>query len=99
MRMETSGRCCPSQGNLSNGRAFVAARSHVAEKMNRNATSTELTDTRKGAAEIQVRIEFAKAPSCTSHPGHAPRTGMSPSHVQRSESDESIIRNRRDINP
>jgi hypothetical protein len=100
MRMETSGRSYPSQGNLSNGWAFVAARSHVAEKMNHEPNiDGPYGDTRKGAAEIQVWIESGRLPSCASHPGHAPRTGMSPRHVQRSGSDESIIRNRRDINP
>jgi len=47
-------------------------------------------DTRKGAAEIQVRIESGKAPSCTSHSGHAPRPEWVPVHVQRSGSAESI---------
>jgi hypothetical protein len=55
-------RCCPSQGNLPNDLAFVATRSHVAEKMNHEPNIYGADgDTRKGAAGIQVRTRVREA--------------------------------------
>lgn len=58
--------------------AFVEAKDYAVVNVNHEPNINGADeDTRKGAVEIRVRIEFAKAPSCTSHPGDAPRTGMS----------------------
>jgi hypothetical protein len=51
----------------------LPAPQHKAQIISRttNPTSTELMgDNRKGAAEIPVRIEFGKVPSCAAHPSH-----------------------------